>query len=169
MPENNLVSIVVGSTSDLKKVQKSKMIKVLEMCGVGYELSVISAHRHPEELKEFCSLSLKEGKKVFIAVAGMSAALPGMIAAYIENECPVIGVPVQTDNGLNGLDSLFSMTSMPFGTPVLVPGIGEAGLGNAALAACQILALNNPEIGKRLEEYLTENSPPPLYRIKSPT
>lgn len=133
MPERaNKVAIVLGSKSD--QAVADKAISVLDAHHIAYELKVISAHRNPEELDRY----LKEESDsiaVFIAIAGLSAALPGVIASKTEK--PVIGVPVS--GKLMGLDALLSMVQMPPGVPVGVVGIDNG--ENAALLALRILKL----------------------------
>ena len=126
----NKVAIVMGSKSD--QAVADKAIKVLEAHKIPYEVRAISAHRNPEELDRY----LKENRDSFaviIAIAGLSAALPGVIAA--KTEIPVIGVPVS--GKLMGLDALLSMVQMPSGVPVGVVGIDNG--ENAALLALRIL------------------------------
>jgi len=127
----NKVAIIMGSKSD--QAVADKAIRVLEEHNIPYELKVISAHRNPEELDKY----LKEsgGVSVFIAIAGLSAALPGVIASKTEN--PVIGVPVS--GKLMGMDALLSMVQMPSGVPVGVVGIDDG--ANAALLALRILGV----------------------------
>jgi 5-(carboxyamino)imidazole ribonucleotide mutase len=130
MPPRVDVAIISGSTSDAHIVEK--VIKVLEDHGVPYEQHVISAHRDPERLDAY----LKESRaKIFIAVAGMSAALPGVIASKTDK--PVIGVPVS--GKLGGFDSLLSIAQMPKGVPVACVAVD--GGENAALLAIRILKL----------------------------
>ncbi|MDO8424664.1 MAG: AIR carboxylase family protein [bacterium] len=134
------VAIVVGSESDLGLVKESGMLEVLSSCGVGWELSIISAHRNKKELSDYCQEAVKEKMvKVFIAAAGMAAALPGDIAAEIKFSLPVIGVPLPSAEFPNALDALLAITRVPGGCPVAMTGIGKAGLKNAALLAVQIL------------------------------
>lgn len=130
MPPRVDVAIISGSTSDAHIVEK--VIKVLEENKVPYEQHVISAHRDPEKLDAY----LKESRaKIFIAVAGMSAALPGVIASKTDR--PVIGVPVS--GKLGGFDSLLSIAQMPKGVPVACVAVD--GGENAALLAIRILKL----------------------------
>jgi 5-(carboxyamino)imidazole ribonucleotide mutase len=136
------VSIIMGSDSDRELGEKAKA--VLDDFGVENELVVYSAHRSPGTLREYVESSEAE---VFIAVAGLSAALPGFIAAHTVK--PVIGVP--KDVKLGGLDSLLSMVQMPPGVPVACVGIDNA--RNAALLAMEILALSDIELEKKLAEH----------------
>jgi len=131
----NKVAIVMGSKSD--QAVADKAIKVLEAHKIPYEVRAISAHRNPEELDRY----LKENRDSFaviIAIAGLSAALPGIIASKTEK--PVIGVPVS--GKLMGLDALLSMAQMPSGIPVGVVGIDNG--ENAALLALRILKVKEP-------------------------
>ncbi|MDH5199884.1 MAG: 5-(carboxyamino)imidazole ribonucleotide mutase [Candidatus Bathyarchaeota archaeon] len=136
------VSIVMGSDSDRELGEKAKA--VLDDFGVENELVVHSAHRSPGALREYVASSQAA---VFIAVAGLSAALPGFIAAHTVK--PVIGVP--KDVKLGGLDSLLSMVQMPPGVPVACVGIDNA--RNAALLAVEILALSDVELEKKFAEH----------------
>ena len=130
------VAIIMGSNGDRHVAEKA--LKVLEEHKAPYEVRVISAHREPDALDTY----LKEGcdsVAVIIAIAGLSAALPGVIASKTEK--PVIGVPVS--GKLLGMDALLSMVQMPSGVPVGVVGIDNG--ANAALLALRILKLNMPE------------------------
>ncbi len=124
------VAVILGSESDMPIAER--VVKVLEREGVSYELKVISAHRQPEELDRYLREKSEE-VSVFIAIAGLSAALPGVIASKTDKV--VIGVPVS--GKLMGLDALLSMVQMPAGVPVAVVGIDNG--ENAALLALRIL------------------------------
>jgi 5-(carboxyamino)imidazole ribonucleotide mutase len=125
------VAILVGATSDMHVAEKA--IEVIKAAGITYEVEVISAHREPIRLDEY----LREVRaKVYIAIAGLSAALPGVVAS--KTNAPVIGVPVSTK--LNGLDALLSVVQMPAGVPVASVGIDNG--KNAALLALRILQVN---------------------------
>jgi 5-(carboxyamino)imidazole ribonucleotide mutase len=137
-----LVSLIIGSESD--RPIGDKIRNLLRSLGVEVEYMVISAHRAPEELRKYVEGSRAE---VFIAVAGLSAALSGAIASATIK--PVIGVPREVK--LMGLDSLLSIVQMPPGVPVACVGLDNA--MNAALLAVEILALKYPELERRLEEY----------------
>jgi 5-(carboxyamino)imidazole ribonucleotide mutase len=130
MPPRADVAVISGSTSDAHIVEK--VIRVLEDHKVPYESHVISAHRNPDELDAYLR---KSEAKIFIAVAGMSAALPGVIASKTDK--PVIGVPVS--GKLGGMDALLSISQMPKGVPVACVAVD--GGENAALLAIRILAL----------------------------
>ena len=125
-----LVSIIAGSTSDKEVYEKAE--KVLKENGINYDLQIISAHRNPNELDEYLKQS---SSKIYIAVAGLSAALPGVIASKIDK--PVIGVPVSAK--LGGLDALLSIVQMPPRVPVACVGIDRG--DNAAYLAIRILKL----------------------------
>ncbi|MFH1448514.1 MAG: 5-(carboxyamino)imidazole ribonucleotide mutase [Candidatus Micrarchaeota archaeon] len=133
------ISIVIGSESDRKTAEKAKA--VLDEFGVKNEIFIASAHRTPEKLD---ALIKESDSKVFIAIAGLSAALPGVIASKTKR--PVIGVPV--DVKLGGIDSLLSMAQMPSGVPVATVGIDNP--KNAALLAIRILALSDESLAKKL-------------------
>jgi len=128
--ENVLVSIIAGSISDKKIYEKVE--KVLKDNNIKYDLQIISAHRNPEQLDEYIKSA---GSLIYIAIAGLSAALPGVIASKTNK--PVIGVPVSAK--LGGLDALLSMVQMPPGVPVASVGIDRG--ENAALLAIRILNL----------------------------
>jgi len=136
------VSIIMGSSSDRELGEKAKAL--LDEFGVESEIRILSAHRNPKELEEYIEKSEAE---VFIAIAGLSAALPGYIAARTVR--PVIGVPREVK--LGGLDALLSIAQMPRGVPVACVSID--GATNAALLAIEILALKDSELKRRLLEY----------------
>ena len=146
---NNLkVVIVMGSQSDYKTMKLAE--KVLKNLGVMYETKIVSAHRTPKRMYEFASLAKKNNIGVIIAGAGGSAHLPGMISAL--TSVPVLGVPIESKK-LKGLDSLLSIAQMPKGIPVGTLAIGEDGAVNAALLAASIIANNNSNIKKKLENW----------------
>jgi len=136
----------MGSTSDYDVM--SAAVDILQQFGVEFEKSVISAHRAPQKTYEYAATAAQRGLKVLIAGAGGAAHLPGVIAAM--TTLPVIGVPVKS-KALHGLDSLLSMVQMPSGIPVATMAID--GAKNAALFAVSILALSDPELAKKLEEF----------------
>jgi len=140
------VAIIMGSTSDLDTMKKAA--EVLDELGIIYEMKVLSAHRTPDLLFEYIKQIEEKGFKVIIAGAGGAAHLPGVIAS--QTLLPVIGVPLET-KVMGGLDSLLSMVQMPAGVPVATMGIGNA--KNAGLMAVRILAINNIELRKKLENY----------------
>ena len=140
-----LVSIIMGSTSDLPVMEKACLL--LNQLQVPFEVNALSAHRTPQAVEHFASQAAQRGLKVIIAAAGMAAALPGVIAA--QTTLPVIGVPIK--GMLDGLDAMLSIIQMPPGIPVATVGINAA--QNAALIAVQILALSDPAVAQRLSDY----------------
>jgi 5-(carboxyamino)imidazole ribonucleotide mutase len=143
-----LVGIVMGSDSDWEVMQHAA--RRLTEFAVNYESRVVSAHRTPDLLYRYAEDAPGRGLRCIIAGAGGSAHLPGMLAA--KTTIPVLGVPVPTKH-LQGLDSLLSIVQMPAGIPVATFAIGSAGAGNAGLYAVAILALNDPDLAERLEEF----------------
>jgi 5-(carboxyamino)imidazole ribonucleotide mutase len=143
-----LVGIVMGSDSDWDVMQHAA--KRLSDFAVPHETRVVSAHRTPDLLYRYAEDAAARGLRCIIAGAGGAAHLPGMLAA--KTTLPVLGVPVPTKH-LQGLDSLLSIVQMPAGIPVATFAIGNAGAGNAGLYAIAILALNDPDLGSRLEEF----------------
>lgn len=140
-----LISIIMGSTSDLPVV--SKAAAFLDSMCIPFEMHALSAHRTPHQVERFASEARSRGIKVIIAAAGMAAALPGVIAAL--TPVPVIGVPIRSS--LEGRDALLSIVQMPPGIPVATVGID--GAQNAAILATQILALSDVDIADRLDQW----------------
>ncbi len=145
------VGIVMGSDSDLEIMEET--IAVLKKFGIPFELTVASAHRNPKKASEFASSARKRGIKVIIAAAGHAAHLAGAMAA--NTSLPVIGVPIDS-SVLKGFDALLSTVQMPPGVPVATVSIGKPGAKNAGILATQILAVSDPNLGKRLEKYKIE-------------
>ena len=145
MMKKPLISIIMGSKSDLETMKKAS--EVLDELKVPYEIKIVSAHRTPDLMFQFAENAKERGIKVIIAGAGGAAHLPGMTAS--KTILPVIGVPVKSSS-LNGLDSLLSIVQMPKGVPVATVAIGENGSSNAALLAAQILGLNDLELQERI-------------------
>jgi 5-(carboxyamino)imidazole ribonucleotide mutase len=143
-----LVGIVMGSDSDWEIMQHAA--RRLTEFGVTHEARVVSAHRTPDQLYRYAEDAAGRGLRCIIAGAGGAAHLPGMLAA--KTTLPVLGVPIPTKH-LQGLDSLLSIVQMPAGIPVATFAIGTAGAGNAGLYAVAILALNDPELSERLDEF----------------
>ena len=143
----SLVGIIMGSKSDWETMRHAA--EKLDELKVAYEKRVVSAHRTPDLLFEYCESAESRGLKVIIAGAGGAAHLPGMAAA--KTVLPVLGVPVES-RVLRGVDSLLSIVQMPAGVPVGTLAIGQAGAINAAILAAQILALNDAELRKRLHQ-----------------
>lgn len=140
------VLIITGSDSDLPVMREAA--KVLEEFGVGYEMTISSAHRSPERTKELVEKAKNEGVKVIIAGAGMAAHLAGVVAA--EFPLPVIGVPLQA-GVLNGIDALLATMQMPPGVPVATVSIN--GAKNAGLLAVQILATSDKNLEEKIVAY----------------
>jgi len=140
------VAIVMGSDSDWPTLEPA--LKILNEFGVQVDVSVISAHRTPEEMLQFAKNAVESGYQVIIAGAGGAAHLPGMIASA--TSLPVIGVPVALAN-LDGLDSLLSVVQMPAGIPVATVAIN--GAKNAGLLALRILAVTDEILTKKLDDY----------------
>jgi 5-(carboxyamino)imidazole ribonucleotide mutase len=147
-PETPLVSIVMGSDSDLEKMSESA--KILEEFAIPFEITIASAHRSPERTMGYAQSAQDRGIHVIIAGAGRAAHLAGVIAAH--TILPVIGVPI--DGGaLNGVDALYATVQMPPGIPVATMAIGSSGARNAGIFAVQFLALKFPELNTKLEAY----------------
>ncbi len=142
------VGIIMGSRSDWPVMQRAA--EMLDALGVTYETKIVSAHRTPDRLSDYAKTAKRRGLKVIIAGAGGAAHLPGMTAAM--TPLPVIGVPVATKT-LKGLDSLLSIVQMPAGVPVATVAIGEAGAANAGLFAAAILAVDDPALASRLDDW----------------
>lgn len=140
-----IVSIIMGSTSDLPVMEKAA--KFLDNMDVPFEMNALSAHRTPAEVESFARNAKARGIRVIIAGAGMAAALPGVIAA--STTVPVIGVPIK--GMLDGLDAMLSIIQMPPGIPVATVGVN--GAQNAAILAVEMLALADEALAKRLEQY----------------
>jgi 5-(carboxyamino)imidazole ribonucleotide mutase len=142
---NPLVSIIMGSTSDLKVMEKAA--EFLDSIGVPFEMNALSAHRTPDEVEKFTHGAAGRGIKVIIAGAGMAAHLPGVIAAM--TPVPVIGVPVKAS--LDGMDSLLAIVQMPPGIPVATVAID--GALNAGILAAQMIATGDTAIMEKLIAY----------------
>ena len=144
------VAVIMGSDSDIPIVQKT--IDILDQFSIPYEVHIYSAHRTPEEAKEFSQNARDNNFGVIIAAAGMAAHLAGAVAA--NTTLPVIGIPIKSNN-LGGMDALLSTVQMPSGIPVATVAID--GGTNAALLSIQILSLNDDSIAKKLNEFREEN------------
>ncbi|MFT5885914.1 MAG: 5-(carboxyamino)imidazole ribonucleotide mutase [Arcticibacterium sp.] len=142
-----MISIIMGSSSDLKVMQGA--IDILQEFKVSYEVDVVSAHRTPQKMVSFAENARARGIKVIIAGAGGAAHLPGMVAAC--TSLPVIGVPVKSSNSIDGWDSVLSILQMPNGVPVATVAL-NASL-NAGLLALQILGVSSQKTAKALDEY----------------
>ena len=156
------VGIVMGSDSDTPIVEKATA--VLKELEIPYEVHIYSAHRTPDEAKEFASKARENGFGVLIGVAGMAAHLAGAIAA--NTTLPVIGIPCKGPN-LDGLDALLSTVQMPSGVPVATVAID--GGKNAALLAAQILAVTDKDLAAKLEKQKSDNAKNVLQKDKNLT
>jgi 5-(carboxyamino)imidazole ribonucleotide mutase len=150
---NGLVAVIMGSKSDAPLMQEC--LDLLSKLGIAHESHVMSAHRTPEEVREFASSARDRGIEVIIAAAGGAAALPGAVKAY--TILPVIGVPIPSSE-LKGIDALYAMAMMPPGTPVATVAIGSWGARNAALLAAEILSLKHEDVRRAYEGYRNEQS-----------
>ena len=140
-----LVSIIMGSTSDLPVMEKA--MGLLDEMEIPFEVNALSAHRTPKAVEQFAQDAKGRGVKVIIAAAGMAAALPGVIAA--STTLPVIGIPIK--GMLDGLDALLSIVQMPPGIPVATVGVN--GALNAAILAAEMLALGDEDVARKVEDY----------------
>lgn len=140
------VSVVMGSDSDLGVMAGA--CEALEEFGVGYETTIVSAHRTPERLFDFSSNAHMRGIRVIIAGAGGAAHLPGMVASV--SPLPVIGVPIRSSNSIDGWDSVLSILQMPAGVPVATVALG--GARNAGILAVEILSAGDPGLLEKLLE-----------------
>lgn len=141
------VGIIMGSLSDLKVM--SEAAKFLEEMNVGYELTIVSAHRTPVRMINYAYEAKKRGLKVIIAGAGGAAHLPGMVASL--TSLPVIGVPVKSSNSIDGWDSVLSILQMPSGIPVATVALN--GGKNAGILATSIIGAFDEEVSKNLEKF----------------
>jgi 5-(carboxyamino)imidazole ribonucleotide mutase len=139
------ILILMGSDSDLSVVEDG--LKFLKEMKVQYKVDVSSAHRNPEKTVQYAKNARSEGYEVIIAIAGMAAHLPGVVASH--TTLPVIGVPT-SGGALKGIDALLSIVQMPKGIPVATVGL-DAGK-NAAILACTILSIKDDDMRKRLEK-----------------
>lgn len=151
MSTTPMVSIVMGSQSDEDHVKATTAL--LGRFGVAWEKEVLSAHRQPEKLHAYVRDAESRGVRLFIAAAGLSAALPGVIASI--TLLPVIGLPVP-GGVFKGIDALLSMVQMPGGVAVATVGLGSNGSKNAAVLAAQILALSDDAVAGKLRQYREE-------------
>lgn len=145
------VAVIMGSQSDWETMKAA--CEVLTDFKISFEKKVLSAHRTPDDMREFAMNARGNGIKVIIAGAGGAAHLPGMTASY--TILPVIGVPVKSKS-LDGMDSLLSIVQMPKGVPVATVSIGNS--ANAGLLALQMLAIENQDIAKKLEKFRLDQS-----------
>ncbi len=142
-----LVSIIMGSTSDLKIMEEAA--KFLNDMKIPFEINALSAHRTPDLVMEYAKEAHTRGIKVIIAGAGGAAHLPGVIAAL--TPLPVIGVPVKSSNSIDGWDSILSILQMPSGIPVATVALD--GARNAGILASQILALSDIDLFAKIQQF----------------
>lgn len=142
------VGIIMGSKSDLPVMQEA--IDILNELDVAYEVDIVSAHRTPEKMVDYAKNAHIRGLKVIIAGAGGAAHLPGMTASL--TPLPVIGVPVKSRNSIDGWDSILSILQMPAGIPVATVALN--GAKNAGILAAKIIGAQQPELLKRIQEYM---------------
>jgi len=147
------VAVIMGSASDQDVMARAS--KMLDYFGISYEATILSAHRNPDRLESYIREAEKKGVRVIIAAAGMAAHLAGAVAS--RTTLPVIGVPL-AEGDLHGMDALLSTVQMPSGIPVATMAIGKAGVENAAVMAARILALTEPELKSKLDEYMKHGS-----------
>ena len=145
-----LVSIIMGSTSDLPVMEKA--CQFLEEMEIPFEVNALSAHRVPVQVMEFATAAQERGIKVIIAGAGGAAHLPGVIAAY--TPVPVIGVPIKSSNSMDGWDSVLSILQMPSGIPVATMALD--GAKNAAIFATQIIAAGDSAMMEKVKAFKKE-------------
>jgi 5-(carboxyamino)imidazole ribonucleotide mutase len=143
-----LVGVVMGSTSDREVMEGCA--EVLRELGIPFEVRMSSAHRMPQETREYAETAAERGLEVIIAGAGWAAHLAGFIAAH--TTLPVIGVPIDS-SPLQGMDALLSTVQMPPGIPVATVALGKGGARNAAVLAAQILALKYPAIAEKVKKH----------------
>ncbi len=143
-----LVAVVMGSKSDSEAMQPA--LDVLTQLGIEHEVSVLSAHRNPEKVRQFGLAVQSRGVEVIIAAAGGAAHLPGVLASW--TILPVIGVPLAT-SALKGIDALYSIVQMPAGIPVACMAVGTAGAKNAAYMAAEVLGIKYTAIQSAYEKY----------------
>lgn len=144
---NPQVGIIMGSQSDLPIMAEAA--QMLEELGVGYELTVVSAHRTPQRMIDYAHSARERGIKVIVAGAGGAAHLPGMVASM--TSLPVIGVPIKSSNSIDGWDSILSILQMPGGIPVATVALN--GGKNAGILAASIVGSFDPKVGESMDAY----------------
>ena len=157
---NPIVSIVMGSDSDLKVMNEAA--EILELFGVPYEITIVSAHRTPKRLVDFSETAHERGIKAIIAGAGGAAHLPGMVAAI--SPLPVIGVPIKSSNSIDGWDSVLSILQMPGGVPVATVALN--GAKNAGLLAVQILSAGDTSLRDQMLKYKSDLNDMVMEKVK---
>ena len=149
-PMTPLVSIIMGSTSDMPVMEAAASF--FDEMEIPFEINALSAHRTPERVMEFAENADRRGIRVIIAAAGGAAHLPGVIAA--STILPVIGVPINSSNSIDGWDSILSILQMPAGIPVATVALD--GARNAAILAMQILAQSDEKTKSRLQKFKSD-------------
>lgn len=144
------VGIIMGSKSDLPIMQEAA--DVLTELGVPFEINIVSAHRTPELMYDYAKTAVEKGLKVIVAGAGGAAHLPGMTASL--TPLPVIGVPIKSRNSIDGWDSVLSILQMPGGIPVATVALD--GAKNAGILAAKIIGSSDPQLLKRLQQYMDD-------------
>ena len=144
----SLIGIVLGSKSDLSQIADARAL--LDEFEVPYEVRIISAHRTPDEAHTYAATAKERGLKAIIAMAGMAAHLAGVMASSAQ--VPVLGVPA-AGGALHGIHALLATSQMPGGVPVATFAIGKAGATNAALFACQMMALSDEAMAKKVAAF----------------
>lgn len=142
-----VVSIIMGSDSDLPVMRQAA--EVLEALNIGFELTIISAHRTPERMMDFAKNAHTRGIKAIVAGAGGAAHLPGMVAAI--SPLPIVGVPIKSSNSIDGWDSVLSILQMPGGVPVATVALN--GAKNAGILAAQIVGSSDKDVLERIVQY----------------
>jgi 5-(carboxyamino)imidazole ribonucleotide mutase len=144
------VGIIMGSKSDLPIMQEAA--EILDVFGIAYEMSIVSAHRTPDLMVEYARSARKRGINVIIAGAGGAAHLPGMTASL--TALPVIGVPIKSSNSIDGWDSILSILQMPNGIPVATVALN--GAKNAGILAAKIMGASNEQILAKIDDYMED-------------
>jgi phosphoribosylaminoimidazole carboxylase PurE protein len=147
------VMVLLGSKNDLPIIEG--LLALLDRFGLPHRVEIASAHRQPDRLRRLVAAGDREGIAVYVAVAGLAAHLPGVVASLTSR--PVIGVPVAA-GPLAGIDALLSMAQMPAGVPVATVAIGPAGAKNAAVLAARILALGDARVAAALDDFRREQA-----------
>ncbi|WP_332734755.1 5-(carboxyamino)imidazole ribonucleotide mutase [Flavihumibacter sp.] len=159
-PTSTLVGIIMGSDSDLPIMQAAA--DILKEFGIGYELTVVSAHRTPHRMVDYASTARERGLKVIIAGAGGAAHLPGMVASL--TPLPVIGVPIKSSNSIDGWDSVLSILQMPNGIPVATVALNAA--KNAGILAASMLGAFDKSIGDSVAAYKADLEAEVIKKVK---
>ena len=155
------IAIVMGSQSDLEIMSDAS--ELVKEFAIPYEVDIVSAHRTPEKMFRYALSARERGLQVIIAGAGGAAHLPGMLASL--TTLPVIGVPIKSRNSLEGWDSILSILQMPTGVPVATVALNQA--RNAALLALRILSLFNPQLEKKMQDFMEKQEKETLESSKN--